>query len=158
MNKRVFFLMRSTLLVVLLLAACGPQTFTVKLQESDVNKLAQKVVVTRGPDDLLVEVTGVDMQDGLIRVNGQYEREDGSIIPGNLDVTFAAKDGVLIAEIVAVHIAGVELTDERIPRINEEMARLFARAASEVEQVKFNSVTITGDEMAFVVAVALSSK
>jgi hypothetical protein len=145
-------------LVVLLLAACGPQTFTVKLQESDVNKLVEKVVVTRGPEGLLVEVTGVDMQDGLIRVNGQYERDDGSIIPGNLDVTFAAKGGILIAEIVAVQIAGVELTDERIPRINEEMARLLTRAASEVEQVKFNSVTITEDGVAFVVAVDLPSR
>jgi hypothetical protein len=63
---------------------------------------------------------------------------------------------MLEAEIIAVSIAGVDLDDERIVRVNEELTRAFAQAASETDEVEFTSVTITEDKLTLVVKVTPS--
>jgi hypothetical protein len=154
-TKLVFLLVPLTL-VVLTLACGGSATLVIPLTESDVNQIIQNTTITSGPDDLLVEVSSVDMQDGFIRINGTYEREDGTTIPGSCDLGLTVQDGMLEAEIIAVSIAGVDLDDERIVRINEELTRAFAEAASETDEVEFTSVTITEDKLTLVVKVTPS--
>jgi hypothetical protein len=155
--EKLTYLVALTILTTLALAACGPQDVTVKLKESDVNKLIQEVVVTGAPDDILVEITGVDMQAGFIRVNGEHEREDGTTVPGSFDVALSTENGVLKAEIIAVNVADIELNDSRITRINADLAKSFARAAAEVEQVTFKSATITEDAVEFILTIDISA-
>jgi hypothetical protein len=56
-----------------------------------------------------------------------------------------------------VNIAGIELNDSRITRINAELAKSFTKAAAEVEQVTFKSVTITEEAVEFVLTIDISA-
>ena len=154
-TKLVFLLVPLTL-AVLTLACGGSATIPITLTESDVNTLLQNSTATSGPDELLVNINSVDLQDGLIRIHGDYEREDGTTIPGSCDLSMEVQDGKLEAEITAVDIAGIDLDDERITRINDEMTKAFSQAASDTDQVEFTSVTITQDTLTFVIKVTPS--
>ena len=72
---------------------------------------------------------------------------------GNADLTFSAKDGMLIAEITAVDIAGLDIDHPRVTHINDLMAKAFAENASENDQVEFVSVDITKEAMEITVRV-----
>ena len=154
-TKLVFLLVPLTL-AVLTLACGGSATIPITLTESDVNTLIQNSTVTSGPDELLVNVSSVDMQDGFIRINGDYEREDGTTVSGSCDLSMEVQNGMLKAEIIAVDIAGVDLDDARITRINEEMTEAFSQAASDTDKVEFTSVTITEDKLTFAIKVTPS--
>ena len=154
-TKLVFLLVPLTL-AVLTLACGGSATIPITLTESDVNTLIQNSTVTSGPDELLVNVSSVDMQDGFIRINGVYEREDGTTVSGSCDLSMEVQNGMLKAEIIAVDIAGVDLDDARITRINEEMTEAFSQAASDTDKVEFTSVTITEDKLTFAIKVTPS--
>ena len=154
-TKLVFLLVPLTL-ALLALACGGSATIPITLSESDVNTLIQNSVATSGPDELLVNISGVDMQDGFIRINGDYEREDGTTVSGSCDLSMGVQNGMLEAEIIAVDIAGVDLNDARVTRINDEMTRAFAQAASDTDEVEFTSVTITEDTLTFVIKVTPS--
>ena len=154
-TKLVFLLVPLTL-AVLTLACGGSATIPITLSESDVNTLIQNSTATSGPDELLVNVSSVDLQDGFIRINGDYEREDGTTVPGSCDLSIEVQNGMLKAEIIAVDIDGVDLDDARITRINDEMTREFAQAASDTDEVEFTSVTITEDTLTFVIKVTPS--
>ncbi|MCP4544194.1 MAG: hypothetical protein GY832_44345 [Chloroflexi bacterium] len=153
--KLVFLLVPLTL-AVLALACGGSATIPITLSEEDVNLIIQNSTVTSGPDDLLVEVSSVDMQDGFIRINGTYEREDGTIVPGSCDLALTAQDGMLEAEITAVNISGIDLNDKRITRINDTLTKEFAKSASDTGEVEFTSVTITEDALTFVIKITPS--
>ena len=155
-GAKLVFLVVPLTLAVLALACGGSATIPITLSEADVNRIIQNSTVTSGPDELLVEVSSVDMQDGFIRINGTHEREDGTTVPGSCDLTFTVQDGTLMAEITAVNIAGVDLSDERITRINDELAREFTGAASDTDEVEFTSVTITEDALKFVIKITPS--
>ncbi len=154
-TKLVFLLVPLTL-AVLALACGGSATFPITLSESDVNNLIQNSTATSGPDELLVNINSVDMQDGFIRINGDYEPEDGTTISGSCDLSMGVQNGMLEAEIIAVDIAGVDLDDARITRINDEMTEAFSQAASDTDEVEFTSVTITEDTLKFVIKVTPS--
>ncbi len=164
MNKQILtrtklvFLLVPLSLIVLTLACGGSATIVVPLTESDVNQIIQNTTITSGPDDLLVEVSSVDMQEGFIRIHGTYEREDGTSVPGSCDLSLTTQDGALKAEIVAVSIAGIDLQDERITRINDELTKAFAAAASASDsgEVEFTSVTITEDKLTLAIKVTPS--
>jgi hypothetical protein len=143
-------------LAVLALACGGSATIPITLSEADVNRIIQNSTITSGSDELLVEVSSVDMQDGFIRINGTHEREDGTTVPGSCDVALTAQDGMLKAEITAVNIAGIDLNDARITRINDELARDFAESASDTDEVEFTSVTTTEDALTFVIKITPS--
>ena len=154
-TKLVFLLVPLTL-ALLALACGGSATIPITLTESDVNTLIQNSTATSGPDELLVNISSVDMQDGFIRINGDYEREDGTTVSGSCDLGMGVQNGMLEAEIIAVDIAGVDLDDARITRINEEMTEAFSQAASDTDKVEFTSVTITEDKLTFAIKVTPS--
>ncbi len=128
---------------------------TVGMKENTINRLLRHSFTGQvdDEDNLLGDITSVDLQPGLIRVFGTYTRSDGSEVPGSADLTFSVKDGMLAAEIIAVDIAGLDVNHPRITRINDLLAREFAESASDRDQVEFISVTITEDEVEFVIEV-----
>ncbi len=152
------------LLAVLSLACSGSSItggtsgleITINLSENDVNRLLRHSFIEQDEDNLLEDITSIDMQPDVIRIYGTYTNADGATVPGSIDVTFSAQDGMLQAEIVAVDIAGLDVNHPRIARINKLMTKEFARAASESDEVEFVSVEITKDSLEFVIKVTPS--
>jgi hypothetical protein len=126
---------------------------TVRLSESSVNRLLRYSVVEQDEDNLLDDITSIDMQPGLIRMFGTYTNSDGSTVPGSADLTMSAKDGMLNAEITAVDIAGLDVDHPRVTHINDVMAKAFSEEASDNDQVEFVSVIITADGMEITISV-----
>ncbi len=152
------------LLAVLSLACSGSSItggtssleVTINLSENDVNRLLRHSFIEQDEDNLLENITSIDMQPGVIRIYGTYTNADGATVPGSIDVTFSAQDGTLRAQITAVEIAGLDINHPRVTRINDVMAREFAQAASESDEVEFVSVEITKDSLEFVIKVTPS--
>ncbi len=153
------------LIIVALATACGTSIaidddsveITVPLSESAVNRLLRYSFVEQDDDNLLDDITSIDMQPGLIRMYGTYTNSDGSTVPGSADVTMSAKDGALDAEITAVDIAGLDIDHPRVTHINDVMADAFAEEASDNvisnDQAEFVSVDITEDGMEITIRV-----
>jgi hypothetical protein len=120
---------------------------TVPLSESAVNRLLRFSFVEQDDDNLLDDITSIDMQPGFIRVFGTYTNSDGSTVPGSVDLTMSAKDGALDAEITAVDIAGLDIDHPRVTHVNDVMAKAFAGEASDNDDGEFVSVDITEDGM-----------
>jgi len=157
-TKLVLFLMMMAMPVMACLSSSpvGDPTnmeVTVSLSEDTVNRLIRHSVVEQDEDNLFDEITSIDMQPGLIRIYGTYKHSDGATMQGNADLTFSAKDGMLIAEITAVDIAGLDIDHPRVTHINDVMAKAFAENASENDQVEFVSVDITKEAMEITVRV-----
>ncbi len=152
------------LLAVLSLACSGSNilggtsglNITINLSENDVNRLLRHSFVDQDEDNLLQNITSIDMQPDVIRIYGTYTHSDGATVPGSVDVTFSVQDEMLQAEIVAVEIAGLDVNHPRVARINKLMTKEFARAASESDQVEFISVKTTEDTLEFVIKVTPS--
>ena len=149
------------LLIVALATACGTSIaidddsveITVPLSESAVNRLLRYSFVEQDDDNLLEDITSIDMQPGLIRMFGTYTSSDGSTVPGSADVTMSAKDGTLEAEITAVDIAGLDIDHPRVTHINDVMAKAFGDEASDNDDVEFVSVDIAEDGMEITIRV-----
>jgi hypothetical protein len=129
---------------------------TINLSENDVNRLLRHSFVEQDEDNLLEDITSIDMQPDVIRIYGTYTNSDGASVPGSVDLTFSVQDGMLQAEIVAVEIAGLDVNHPRVARINDLMTKEFAQAASESDEVEFVSVEITQDSLEFVIKVTPS--
>jgi hypothetical protein len=149
------------LLIAALATACGTSIsidddsleITVPLSESAVNRLLRYSFVDQDDDNLLDDITSIDMQPGLIRMYGTYTNSDGSTVPGSADVTMSAKDGALNAEITAVDIAGLDIDHPRVTHINDVLAEAFGDEASDNDDVEFVSVDITEDGMEITIRV-----
>ena len=128
---------------------------TVPLSESAVNRLLRFSFVEQDDDNLLDDITSIDMQPGFIRMFGTYTNSDGSTVPGSVDLTMSAKDGALDAEITAVDIAGLDIDHPRVTHVNDVMAEAFADEASDNDDVEFVSVDITEDSMEITIRVPL---
>ena len=130
------------LLAVLSLACSGSSIIggtsglevTINLSENDVNRLLRHSFIDQDEDNLLEDITSIDMQPGVIRIHGTYTNSDGATVPGSADITFSVQDGML----------------------NDSMTREFAKAASESDKVEFTSVEITEDSLEFVIKVTPS--
>ncbi len=143
------------LIIAVAATACGTSIsidddsveITVPLSESAVNRLLRFSFVEQDDDNLLDDITSIDMQPGFIRMFGTYTNSDGSTVPGSVDLTMSAKDGALDAEITAVDIAGLDIDHPRVTHVNDVMAKAFAREASDNDDGEFVSVDITEDGM-----------
>ena len=129
---------------------------TITLSENDVNRLLRHSFVDQDEDNLLEDITSIDMQPGVIRIHGTYTNSDGATVPGSADITFSVQDGMLNGKITAVEIAGLDVNHPRVTRINDLMTKEFAKAASESDEVEFTSVEITEDSLEFVIQVTPS--
>ncbi len=149
------------LLIMALVTACGTSIsvdedsveVTVPLSESAINRLLRFSFVEQDDDNLLDDITSIDMQPGLIRMYGTYTNSDGSTVPGSADLTMSAKEGALDAEITAVDIAGLDIDHPRVTHINDVMADAFAEEASDNDRAEFVSVEITEDGMEITIRV-----
>ena len=162
-RQSLHFIKLAPFLLIMALAAtaCGTSIavdstgveITVPLSESVVNRLLRHSVVDQDDDNLLDEITSIDMQPGLIRMFGTYTNSDGSSVPGSVDLTMSAKDGALNAEITAVDIAGLDIDHPRVTHVNDLMSDAFADEASDDDEVEFVNVDITEDGMEITIRV-----
>ena len=127
---------------------------TLPLSESAVNRLLRFSFVEQDDDNLLDDITSIDMQPGLIRMLGTYTNSDGSSVPGSVDLTVSAKDGALEAEITAIDISGLDIDHPRVTHVNDVMAKAFAREASDNDDGEFVSVDITADAIEITIKVS----
>ena len=88
---------------------------TVSLKEDTVNRLLRHSFTEQEEDNLLDDITSIDMQTDFIRIFGTYTNSDGSEVPGSADLNFSAKDGKLHAEIIAVDINGLDVNHHASP-------------------------------------------
>lgn len=155
MKNRLFIIL---LLAALALTACrrgevvdvqrnpeGGVTVTTRLTEADVNAaVTDALALAVNP---LLRNPQVDLQNGVIVVNGEHEQRDGSgTVSGSFNVTLTVQNGTILAQVSSLNIEGVDISDERLARFNERLANGFAvRANRENRQITINSVTISDD-------------
>jgi hypothetical protein len=72
-------------------------------------------------EDLDVDVDRMELHDGYLRFLGTKLMPDGSRANCSIDVVLGAQNGDLTANIIAVDIPGMELTDPKVVAINQEM-------------------------------------
>lgn len=151
----VFVLMLSAACVVTDLARGKPVSITVNLSESQLNDLIQRSSDNLNEsENLLKRITSVDMQPGLVRVYGEYDRPDGVTAEGSYDFTMDTRDGQLEVEVVAVNLGGMTLDDPRVTRINETLKADLTQAARESgASLRFEDVKITDDTLSMTVTV-----
>jgi hypothetical protein len=108
-------------------------TIDINLTQDQINTIFQKAAAenTDPSNQLLDKITGVELHDGFIRLLGTVKGSDGSEVNGSYDTSFTAENDVLKAQIVAVNIPGVNLTDPRIVQMNQQMADALSKSVSE---------------------------
>lgn len=126
---------------------------TIELKEDEVNRwFKDKFLHVDTQDELLEQITSVDMHEGVIRVFGTYRQADGTTADGSYDVSLGAEDGKLLAKIVAVDIQDLAVTDERVQKLNDKLAQELSKVATESRSdVQFTSVSVTEDTLKMVI-------
>ena len=131
----------------------GSARITVTLNENEINRMiAHSDNTVNDPDLAIKEITGVELNQGFIRIIGKYDKPDGSEAIGSYDVALSAENGELKAEITGVDIEGMDLNDERVQRMNTDVAEALDRSARESHgEVEYESVVISDSALTIVV-------
>jgi len=92
-----------------------------------------------GPcEELLDEVTRIEMHDGYLRFVGRKDREAGSF-----DLSLGVEDDALKAEIVAVDISGIELGSPVVVEANRELESVLTEVVADLQgDVMFKEVEV----------------
>jgi len=94
-------------------------------------------------EDLDVDVNRLELHDGYLRFLGTRTMLDGSKADCTIDTSLGAEDGMLAARIIAVDIPGIELTDPKVVKINQEMeAHLSLAGFNWNAEVLFKAVQV----------------
>lgn len=120
-------------------------TIDINLTQGQINTILQKAAAENADpsNQLLDKITGVELHDGFIRLLGTAKDSDGSEVNGSYDTSFSAENDVLKAQIVAVDIPGVDLTDPRIAQMNQQMADELSKSVNELNgEVLFKEATV----------------
>ena len=123
----------------------SPVTVDVVIHEAEFNNFGDhsSIHVTDECDHMLDRATHVDFDEGVIRFFGTKDMPDGSEAEGSLDLSMTAENGALHAEIVAVDIPGVSLSDACIVEANQAMEEAFTDLVTESNgEVLFQEVTV----------------
>jgi len=131
--------------VSLAVTGCGRATeFTLTLRPSRVLQIIQAALdIARV--DVPIDIVGIEIHQGYLRVGGSYTDEEGKQTSGIVDLTLSTEDGQLKAEIVGADITGLDLTEEQIAGFNQILSQEFGRAASYVPGIRIVSVeTVEG--------------
>ncbi len=93
---------------------------------------------TFGPyDRLLDEVARIEIHDGFLRYTGFKTQPDGSRLPGSFDLSLGAANGMLKAQVTAVRIPGMTLSDALIIRGNRwpesELSQMLLASPADVD-------------------------
>ena len=95
-------------------------------------------------EDLDVDVDRLELHDGYLRFLGTQILPDGSEADCSIDLILGAENGMLTARIIAVDIPGIELTNPRVVRINQELeAHLSLQDFDPNTDVLFKEVEVT---------------
>jgi hypothetical protein len=95
-------------------------------------------------EDLDVDVNRMELHDGYLRFLGTRSMPDGSRADCTIDTSLGAEDGMLAARIIAVDIPGIELTDPKVVKINQEMEAHLSLAGFDWNaEVLFKDVQVT---------------
>jgi hypothetical protein len=95
-------------------------------------------------EDLDVDVNRLELHDGYLRCLGTRSMRDGSKVDCTIDTSLGAEDGMLAARIIAVDIPGIELTDPKVVKINQELeAHQFLAGFDRNAEVLFKDVQVT---------------
>lgn len=131
----------------------GGMRVTVSLTEEQINTLlSNSTNQQEGKDAVLKEITKVDMQDGLIRVFGKYDKANGKEADGSYDVAMRAENGQLKVEITAVDVEGLSVSDARIQKLNDKIAQEMAKSYTDNNgHLQYESVKITDQALTLVV-------
>ena len=159
--KNVFLL---GLLLPFLLVACnraevtdvrrnpeGGVDITAQLDETAINEVITAALAE--VDNTLLRDPQVDLQSNAIIINGEHDRRNGEgRVSGSMTLTLTVQDGALLAQITAVNIEDVDVTDARIARLNERLAAGFSRRADpDNRAINYQSIRITDDFVEFTI-------
>jgi len=99
-------------------------------------------------DQLLDEITRIELHDGFIRFLGTVVLPDWSEVDGSFDMSLGAENGVLKARIIAVNIPGIDLNDWRVLEINNEWEDDLTQVLVDSHgEVLFKEVVVQEDEL-----------
>ena len=139
--------------ITIILSGCTGlnKNITLKLQEEKVNEVLQSVNISH---DLPFQIDRIDMNDGFMRVYMSYTKQDNSKMNGSYDLRMSIQNGVPVANISNVDMTGLNLDQQMLDQIGQLMIRdIFSAAADLNEQVEFQSIDITEDEMQIVLTI-----
>jgi hypothetical protein len=108
-------------------------TIEVTLNQDQINKLLSNATVENhaSEDELLDNITKVEMHDSYIRIFGTGTNLDGAQVSGSYDISFSAENDILKVKIIGVDIPGVTLSDPRIVRANQKIADELTKSVTE---------------------------
>lgn len=125
--------------------ACGSPTMlaTVNLSADQINQVAQGAVNEDGQGGWRFEVGRVELQEGFLRVYGDYFPGTSEALAGSFDMTLSVEAGALSAQVPAVDIQGVQWTDPWLQQVSARFAQSLAGTAAQGRQgVEIVSVKI----------------
>jgi hypothetical protein len=136
-------------------------TIDINLTQDQINTILQKAMA-ENPDtssELLDTVTGVELHDGFIRLLGTAKSSDGSEVNASYDTALTAENDALKAQVVAVNIPRVDLTDPRIVKMNQQMADMLGKSVTESKgDVLFKEANVTEGNLHLKVQINLQNK
>ncbi len=117
----------------------------VTLNQDQVNHMLENSTVThQGQEpELLEKVTSVEMMDGFMRVYGTATDANGAEVEGSYDVSVSAKDDILMVEIIDVNVPGVDMSDPRIVKTNQQLVDDLTKSVTELNgEVLFKEASV----------------
>lgn len=147
------------LLVLFSLAACnrdnvtvrpdgnGTAIVTISLTESEFSTMISTALASSA--NPLLRNPSVDFQNGQVVISGEHDKRDGSgRVSGTATLTVQVTNGAIDAQITAVNIEGLDLSDERVADFNQRLAQALAgRAIRDNPRATLSSISITNDAM-----------
>lgn len=135
-------------------------TIDINLTQDQVNAIFQKAAADNASssNELLNNVTGAELHDGFIRLLGTAKAADGSEVNGSVDTRLTAQNDALNAQIIAVNIPGVDMTDPRVVQMNQQMASALSQSVTESNgEVLFKEATVTEGNLHLKIQVNLNN-
>ena len=136
-------------------------TIDINLTQDQVNTLFQKAAAQNADssNQLLDNITGAELHDGFIRLVGTAKGAGGSEVNGSFDTRFTAVNDALNAQIIAVNIPGVDMTDPRIVQMNQQMSDILSKSVSESNgEVLFKDASVKEGSFHLTIQVNIPTK
>lgn len=133
----------------------------ITLKENEVNRLIDNATTLDNDHDLdlLDKVTSVEMMDGFIRVHGTTRDASGATVEGSYDASFTTKDDILEVQVINVDIPGVELSDLRVAKVNQELKDGLTKSVTESNgEVLYKEAWVKDGELHLKIQVSYQDK
>lgn len=133
-------------------------SLNITLTQDQVNTIFKNIDLTNvtGSDRLIKEIKGVELHEGVIRVDVIAQAPDGSEYPGSVDLGLTTENDLLKVQITAVSVPGVDLNDPRIVKANQELTQALTESIQKTNgNVRFKTAQVKEGELNLTVEVAL---